>query len=67
VTPGDQVDLFYPRQKPVEGRDLALPEVWIGRAQVLRVTPFGASAIIIRQEQPTIKEGTSVRIAAKMP
>jgi LysM repeat protein len=67
VTPGDQVDLFYPRQKPTEGRDLALPEVWIGRAQILRVTPYGASAVVISQEQPSIKEGTSVRIAAKMP
>jgi LysM repeat protein len=67
VTTGDQVDLFYPRQKPVEGRDLALPEVWIGRAQILRVTPQGAAAIVISQEQPSIKEGTSARIAAKMP
>ncbi|HEY4305682.1 MAG TPA: LysM peptidoglycan-binding domain-containing protein [Gemmatimonadaceae bacterium] len=67
VTPGDQVDLYAPRQKPVEGRDLALPEVHIGRAQILRVTPFGASAVVIKQEQPSIKEGTAVRIAAKMP
>ena len=67
VKPGDQVDLFYPRQEPAEGRELALPEVWIGRAQVLRVTPFGASAIVIEHEQPAIKEGTDVRVAAKMP
>jgi hypothetical protein len=67
VTAGDQIDLYYPRQKPVEGRDLALPEVWIGRAQILRVTPQGATAIVIAQEQPAIKEGTSVRVAAKMP
>lgn len=67
VTPGDQIDLYSPRQKPVEGRDLALPEVWIGRAQILRVTPFGASAVVIKQEQPTIQEGTAARVAAKMP
>lgn len=67
VTPGDQIDLYYPRQKPTEGRNLALPEVWIGRAQILRVSPFGASAIIIKQEQPSIKEGTTARVAAKMP
>jgi hypothetical protein len=67
VTPGDQIDLYYPRQDPVEGRNLALPEIWIGRAQILRVTPFGASAIVIEQEQPHIKEGTAARIAAKMP
>jgi hypothetical protein len=41
--------------------------VWIGRAQILRVTPFGASAIVIEQEQPAISEGASARIAAKMP
>lgn len=67
VTPGDQVDLYSPRQKPVEGRDLALPEVWIGRAQILRVTPFGATAVVIKQEQPSIQEGTAARVAAKMP
>ena len=67
LAPGDQVDLFYPRQKANEDRDLAIPEVWIGRAQILRVTAQGASAVVLTQEQPSIKEGTSVRIAAKMP
>ncbi len=67
VTTGDRIDLYYPRQGPVDGRDLALPEVWIGRAQVLRVTPFGATAIIVLQEQPSIREGTAVRVAEKMP
>lgn len=67
VTTGDQIDLYAPRQKPTEGRSLALPEVWIGRAQVLRVTPFGAAAIITKQEQPRIEEGTAARVAAKMP
>jgi LysM repeat protein len=67
VTPGDQVDLYLPRQRPIEEGELARPEVWIGRAQILRVTPFGASAVVIEQEQPSISEGTSVRVAAKMP
>jgi len=31
------------------------------------VTPFGASAVVIEQEQPSIAEGTAVRVAAKMP
>ena len=39
----------------------------IGRAQVLRVTPFGATVMITGQEQPKVEEGTSARIAAKMP
>jgi hypothetical protein len=63
---GDHIDFFQPKHR-VEGRELAIPEVWIGRAQVLRVTPFGATARIISQEQPKIQEGTAVRVAAKMP
>jgi hypothetical protein len=64
---GDQIELYKPRQKPTEGRDLALPEISIGRAQVLRVTRNGATAIVTAQEQPKIEEGAAVRIAAKMP
>jgi LysM repeat protein len=67
VKAGDQIELYKPRQKPADGRDLWLPEVSIGKAQVLRVTPFGATAIITGQEQPKIQEGTSARVAAKMP
>ena len=67
ITAGDQIELYQPRQKPTEGRDLALPEISIGRAQVLRVTEYGATAIVISQAQPKIEQGAAVRIAAKMP
>jgi len=67
VVTGDQIELFQPRQKPTEDRSLAIPEVSIAHAQVLRVTPFGATAVITAQEQPKIQEGTAARIAAKMP
>jgi LysM domain len=67
IATGDQIELFEPRKPPAAGRDLAIPEVSIARAQVLRVTPFGATAIITAQEQPKIQEGTAARIAAKMP
>jgi LysM repeat protein len=67
VKAGDQIELYQPRQKPADGRELWLPEVSIARAQVLRVTEFGATAIITGQEQPKIQEGTSARVAAKMP
>lgn len=67
VKAGDQIELYKPRQKPTDGRALWLPEVSIGRAQVLRVTEFGATAIVTGQEQPKIEEGTSARVAAKMP
>jgi hypothetical protein len=67
LSTGDQVDLYEPRKRPADEGQLATPEVWIARAQVLRVTPFGATAIILHQEQPKIDEGTAARIAAKMP
>jgi hypothetical protein len=67
LTAGDQIELYLPRQKPTEGRDLALPEISIARAQVLRVTDFGATAIVISQEQPKIEQGGAARIVAKMP
>jgi LysM repeat protein len=67
VSPGDQIELFQPRQKPADGRALAIPEVAIGRAQVLRVTPYGATVLITSQVQPKIEEGTAVRVAAKIP
>jgi LysM repeat protein len=67
VNVGDQIELYQPRQGATEYRELALPEVKIARGQVLRVTPFGATAIIIGQEQPKIQEGTAARVAAKMP
>jgi hypothetical protein len=67
VKAGDQIELYKPRQKPGDGRDLWLPEVSIAKAQVLRVTQFGATAIVTGQEQPKIQEGTAARVAAKMP
>jgi len=67
LSTGDQIELFQPRQKPTEDRALAIPEISIAHAQVLRVTPFGATAIITAQEQPKIQEGTAARVAAKMP
>ena len=67
VATGDQIELYQPRQGPSDSRDIALPEISIGRAQVLRVTPYGATAIITAQDQPKIQEGTAVRVAAKMP
>ena len=64
---GDRIELYQPRQKPTEGRDLALPEISIAEAQVLRVTERGATAIVIHQDQPKIEQGGAVRIVGKMP
>jgi LysM repeat protein len=67
VNTGDQIELYQPRQGPTETRQLAVPEISIARAQVLRVTSYGATAIITGQEQPKIQEGTAARVAAKIP
>jgi hypothetical protein len=66
IATGDQIELYKPRQ-PAREAGLAIPELYIGRAQVLRVTPYGATAIITGHEQPRIEDGTAVRVAAKMP
>ncbi|HEY3134123.1 MAG TPA: LysM peptidoglycan-binding domain-containing protein [Gemmatimonadaceae bacterium] len=42
------------------------PPVTAAVAQVVRVTPFAATAIIIRQVQPTIRDGMPVRLTGKM-
>ena len=46
--------------------DAAAPPVNAGVAQVVRVTPFAATAIIISQTQPTIREGMTVRLTGKL-
>jgi hypothetical protein len=67
VRTGDEVEFYQPRQAPVDGRDIAIPEIYIAKAQVLRVTPYGVTAIITGQAQTRIEEGTAARVAAKMP
>ncbi|MES2179523.1 MAG: LysM peptidoglycan-binding domain-containing protein [Gemmatimonadota bacterium] len=64
---GDEVELFRPREKEVPGERPAIPEVSIARAQVIRVTPYGSTARVIKVNQPAIKVGESVRITARMP
>ncbi len=67
IATGDEIEIYKPRQHPNDEHALTLPEISIAHAQVLRVTPFGATAIIIDQEQPHIVEGARARVAAKMP
>jgi hypothetical protein len=67
VATGDQVEIYKPRQHPNDEHALSLPEISIAHGQVLRVTPYGATVIILAQEQPHIDPGASVRVAAKMP
>jgi hypothetical protein len=43
------------------------PAVTAGVAQVVRVTSYASTAIIISQVQPTIRDGMPVRMTGKMP
>jgi hypothetical protein len=43
------------------------PAVIAGVGQVVRVTPYATTAIIVRQVQPTIRDGMPVRLTGKMP
>ena len=65
LTPGDQVSLR--RERPTDAAPPALPDEEIAVAQVTRVTPWGASAIVIKQQQVGIMEGMRARVTAKMP
>ena len=42
------------------------PPVVAAIAQVVRVTPYSATAIIVRQTQPTIRDGMPVRLTGKL-
>jgi hypothetical protein len=63
---GDQITLVRPPDKDYD-TGLVLPEVRIGIAQVVRVTPRSATAIVIHQDQPAISPGVVTRVSAKMP
>jgi LysM domain len=64
---GDQVTLYRPRtelQTP-DGK-ITLPESDIAVAQVVRVTPYGATAVIIHQDQPEVEPGVAARVTARV-
>lgn len=67
VKPGDEFELFRRRQTGSTYGDPDDPEIPIGRAQVIKVTPFGTTALITSQEQPSINVGMMARISARMP
>jgi LysM repeat protein len=63
---GDEFLIYRARAKQERGQ-LDDPEIPIGKAQVVRSTPFGVTAVVLGQEQPAIKEGMPARIIARMP
>jgi hypothetical protein len=62
---GDEVT-FIDNSTGRDEKDPA-PPVVAGIGQVVRVTPFAATAIIVRQAQPTIRDGMPVRMTGRMP
>jgi LysM repeat protein len=61
---GDQVSFIDDVTGP--DQEIHAPPVIAGVAQVVRVTPYATTAIIIRQTQPTIRDGMKTRLTAKM-
>jgi LysM repeat protein len=67
VKPGDHVELFHPRQKAQEEGQYATPEIMVGRAQIIRSTPQGSTAMITRLDQPKVDaKTTKVRVVARL-
>jgi hypothetical protein len=67
VQAGDEVELYQARKKAQEEGQYATPEIKVGRAQVIRVTPYGSTAMITRLDQPRVEaKNTKVRVIAKM-
>jgi LysM repeat protein len=67
VKAGDEIELFQSRKKAQDEGQYATPEIKVGRAQVIRVTPFGSTAMITGLVQPHVKAmETKVRVVAKI-
>jgi LysM repeat protein len=64
---GDEITIFRPRDERRAVGGPALPEVQIATGQIVRVTPFGATARVLSQSQPAIQKGESVRVVSRMP
>ena len=62
---GDQISLYRPHRMSPYGA--VLPETEIAVAQIVRVTPQAATALIIDQAHGAIEQGTHARVSAKMP
>ncbi len=62
---GDQISLR--RERGVDGKGAPRPDEELAVAQVTRVTPWGATAIVLEQRDVGIENGMSARVTAKMP
>jgi len=62
---GDQITFYRPRV--TDERGIVYPSSDIGVAQILRVTPYASTALIIGQAYAATSEGTLARVSAKLP
>jgi len=67
VRMGDEFVIYQPAPRDRDRGQVADPEILISKAQVVRSTPYGVTAVIIGQEQPAIREGMAARVIARMP
>lgn len=67
VKPGDELTIFRKGEPGKTAADVATPEIAIGKAKVVRVTPYAVTAIVTAQAQPAINVGVYARTTAKMP
>lgn len=65
LVPGDQLTLSVAGGRASDGSQLPPQDIAI--AQVTRVTPWGASAIIMSQTDGGITTGMAARVTGKMP
>jgi hypothetical protein len=65
IRPGDEVTFID--NSTGRSDENPAPAVTAGVGQIVRVTPFASTAIIVRQIQPTIRDGMPVRLTGKMP
>jgi LysM repeat protein len=63
---GDMLELFRPRLKAPDEGIPGTPELHVGLAQVVKVTPLGVTAMITSMDQPKVDKTTRVRVIAKM-
>jgi hypothetical protein len=64
---GDEIEVFRPREEQKSDVGPAVPEIAIATGQVVKVTPYGTTARITSQQEPSIRVGESVRVTARMP
>jgi len=62
---GDQVTLFASTGTGMAGEQRPLESAAV--VQVMRVTPYGATALVLNRTQADIKVGMQARVTAKMP